>query len=695
MGVARSSILTSVCLLFLPAAVFAHATPVEYQPAASSAVASAPHDVRIRFSERVERGASELTILGPDGSPVHQGTASVGPDPRTLARSLGGGAGGVRTTATGAYTVAWQVISADDGHFTKGAFTFFVGERGASAAGSSAGISIRHETPFLQVFAIWLELLGHAVVLGSVAVVGCMYAVDRKKLRSLIAAGSACAFGGAVLYLLAQTAEIAATRGNSWVAIVPTVAATTAGSYAVLRLGVAALLAAVLLWRPRQKQIRWVALLLLVILAILRARVSHAAASPFLPVLSVAINALHLLGKELWIGLLIAFVMLVLPQLMWEGNLQHFIRASSALAVRLSIALALAGASGAYIVWLHLKSVGNIAATHWGTQTLYLTGLALIFLLLRLHHQLIVLPAARRLSAEKEHPADHVTADFFWIPLTFEMFIGIAVLYLSSVLIITTPPVRSFRFLEHTTHSQGVTIILEEDPYDEQSLRIHFSEPALTALTVTLTETEKGIGPMVVEPERRFPGGYAIPLTAFSPPGLWTIDVTARRANAYDAVASFQLRYAGELQRWRMRRTSHPFKGFALMMLGMGGVFVLGGLLLIRKVRGEVCAMQEHQETMPILHAFHPLPSRWTVVLTLLIETLIVISLAFWFSTHEHSVFQGLCTREGDTWGDGVPMRRGTITLSLSVPGCSVHTPEGDYHIGDIREYLYLKDTQR
>ena len=70
----------------LPELSFAHATPIQYAPAASSVLSQAPTEVQIRFSERVEPGVSSIVVTAPDGSradlsnfaadPTDQGTGS-------------------------------------------------------------------------------------------------------------------------------------------------------------------------------------------------------------------------------------------------------------------------------------------------------------------------------------------------------------------------------------------------------------------------------------------------------------------------------------------------------------------------------------------------------------------------------------------------------------------------------------------
>src|ERR1700683_3005703 len=122
-GTKRTNLLAIVqtfsLLLLVTAApdrALAHATPILYDPAASSVLAKTPAGIQIHFSERLEPRVSGITVIGPDGSRADLGnSAPDAKDPRIYRV-------GLRDAGPGTYTVSWEVISSDDGHFTKGAY---------------------------------------------------------------------------------------------------------------------------------------------------------------------------------------------------------------------------------------------------------------------------------------------------------------------------------------------------------------------------------------------------------------------------------------------------------------------------------------------------------------------------------------------------------------------------------------------
>src|ERR1700730_17074069 len=104
----------SLVILVLPELAFAHATPIRYVPAASSVLSQAPAEVEIHFSERVEPRVSSITVFAPNGSRADLSNSTVDLGDRRVYRV------GLKDRGNGSYTVSWEVISADDGHFAKG-----------------------------------------------------------------------------------------------------------------------------------------------------------------------------------------------------------------------------------------------------------------------------------------------------------------------------------------------------------------------------------------------------------------------------------------------------------------------------------------------------------------------------------------------------------------------------------------------
>ncbi len=100
-------------------AAHAHAMLAGAQPRVGSSVASAPRQVTLSFTQRLEPSFSSITVTGPSGLQVSAGRASV----RGTTMSVP-----LRAAGPGTYQVNWRALSVDT-HTTQGSFSFTVGGR--------------------------------------------------------------------------------------------------------------------------------------------------------------------------------------------------------------------------------------------------------------------------------------------------------------------------------------------------------------------------------------------------------------------------------------------------------------------------------------------------------------------------------------------------------------------------------------
>jgi copper transport protein len=676
----RSILLCGLLLLALPRVSFAHATPVEYIPAALSRVAAPPGEIRIKFSERPEEGASVVDVFAPDGSKV------AATDVRQLPNDPYGIAVPFSATASGTYAVAWSVISADDGHFTKGAFSFSIGE--PSVTTKPNAFDIDHTSSWSESLSIALEMLGQALMVGAVLLSLLGFGKHKNVCRiwgMIFVAGAALSVLSVTAYIFIQASALGR---DSLIDALKIFLPTVAGRYAVAR-GAISILAVGMAFIPMPNTFRmWITGLLLVAFAVLRARVSHAAASTEFPALSVPVMAIHIVGKSAWVGSIIAFT-LSLPRVAKLG-LEFFVRACAELGMLIAGALAIGGATGAFVVWLHLKRFENILTTHWGMYFIALTGFAFLLVALRLYNQFVTLGAAKRLTSAHPSADTRATVNVAWMPLAVEAVIGVAVMVLSGALVITTPPLRSSLYQE-TVKSQGATVTLSEHPYEDDTLLLVFSDPSqpdgfsTTELSVFATQEDLDIGPLVITPEMRFPGGYAIKTTLLTPPGKWHIEANAVRASGYDLVGGFHLTIPDDVRGNESHRRS--FNLFTIVMLIAGAVCALGAAGLF------VHAWRIHRSFSG--GSTDPVFSPDTRVVALAVATAAVMAGLFgWMLVHHaHGGYGSLCEKNGHVWRESLPMRAGFPSSSVAALGCTVQTEQGTSHFGDAREYLYFLST--
>jgi methionine-rich copper-binding protein CopC len=117
-------VLAASAALILSGAVsaLAHAHLVRATPAAGGTVQTAPSEVTLHFSEKLEAKFSSVVVHDAAGKQVDKGDGTVDKSDRTLMRVQL-----QQPVAPGVYKVEWKVMSADT-HKVDGSFTFKVGE---------------------------------------------------------------------------------------------------------------------------------------------------------------------------------------------------------------------------------------------------------------------------------------------------------------------------------------------------------------------------------------------------------------------------------------------------------------------------------------------------------------------------------------------------------------------------------------
>jgi copper resistance protein C len=108
-----------VPLLFLLATgeATAHAVLDRAEPRVGNKVATAPHEVTLWFTQKLEPAFSTVTVTDAAGHRIDAGKTRVSGNQMSVSLRSGG---------AGTYRVVWRVLSVD-AHTTDGSFTFEVG----------------------------------------------------------------------------------------------------------------------------------------------------------------------------------------------------------------------------------------------------------------------------------------------------------------------------------------------------------------------------------------------------------------------------------------------------------------------------------------------------------------------------------------------------------------------------------------
>ncbi len=98
----------------------AHANYVSSNPAAGAILPQAPTNVTVTLSEQIQPGSESIRVTNSSGAQVDQGNTQISPTD-ALTMSVG-----LQRIGPGIYTTTWNAVSAVDGHFTTGSFSFAV-----------------------------------------------------------------------------------------------------------------------------------------------------------------------------------------------------------------------------------------------------------------------------------------------------------------------------------------------------------------------------------------------------------------------------------------------------------------------------------------------------------------------------------------------------------------------------------------
>jgi methionine-rich copper-binding protein CopC len=113
----RTPLAIAALLIATSNAALAHAKLDHASPAVDSTVPSAPAEVVLTFTEKLEATFSTVTVTDASGARVEEGKPQVSGNTMQI---------GLKAAAPGAYKVHWHAVSADT-HSSEGTFTFTVG----------------------------------------------------------------------------------------------------------------------------------------------------------------------------------------------------------------------------------------------------------------------------------------------------------------------------------------------------------------------------------------------------------------------------------------------------------------------------------------------------------------------------------------------------------------------------------------
>lgn len=180
--------LVAVVILASPTPATGHASLIRAEPPANVILETPPTSLRLWYDEEVAPGLSVVSILDRTNFVAVQGGVVDARDPKVMQLP-------VQSLRPGIYTVSWKVLSAVDGHITRGAFafTFFPpGTDPAKLLESGRGSIVRQgwSRTLLtqsQVLAGWIHLVALFIGVGSLHFALVALAPGRRTVPGMLA----------------------------------------------------------------------------------------------------------------------------------------------------------------------------------------------------------------------------------------------------------------------------------------------------------------------------------------------------------------------------------------------------------------------------------------------------------------------------------------------------------------------------
>jgi copper transport protein len=529
----------ALLLVVLPAEpAAAHAVLVASQPANGGAVAQAPREVLLRFSEDVSRRFSTASLL--DGAGRTLPGARLATDrggPRLVVLQ-------VPALVDGTYGVAWRVLAEDDGHTTSGVVVFTVGTAPQSPGGQALQASVAGDGTLPQdVARRWLGLCLLAGLIGGLAFAALVLrppdaaqdapvraAVDGARRRVLsLAAGAG---GLAALAGLADLGFQAARSGATTPAgLVGLLADTRWGHLWGTREAVLAVLAglAFALRTPgrapgRMDSARWgLAAALVAILSTVEALGGHAASVGPARMAAVAAVAAHALAACVWLGGVACLALVVARPGVGRSAMLRVVGGRFTVLAVAGVGLVVA--TGIYSAGREVASAGALVHTSYGRLLLAKAAVLLVAGALGLASAARLHGWPRRLAGPPRRRL-----------IAAEAAVGVALLLVAAALVETPPP-------RPAAPSAGAETVTRSGTIEDivVSVSVTPNRPGANGFTVVAVSGRRPPPAPMQEVRLELDGATAIPLREVGPgryfatgelaaPGVVRAAVVVRRA---------------------------------------------------------------------------------------------------------------------------------------------------------------------
>jgi copper transport protein len=498
-----------------------HATVISSNPSPNEAMDTLPEKISIQFSENIQPAFHSLEVFSQDGDKIQIQDSAISEQSEKVLEAKWKG-----TIDEGIYYIKWRVVSSD-GHPIEGTIPFQLGESTVLQDQEISKVNAGFPNS-INVFLQSLQYICFAALTGIL-----FFQLSLMKGSRLFEASTRArlylwlSFAGLAFSIFCSLPlKVTIDAGVGWADafngtfIKEVLNATSFGTIYIIEILLLLLLFLVIyfmLENSLNKSLPFLSFIIIAILMVCKALTGHTAAVPN-QVLAVLMDFLHLLSMALWLGGLMA-LLVILPGLadrqaedkktFYWSIIQRFSRWSFLFVIILIV-------SGIYSSLQHVPTIHSLINTTYGQLLLAKIGLMLIMIVLGAFHYFRGKKQVKKLGYS----------------VGMEFGLGIVVLIVAALLTNVQTAMSSPGPIEKTLltdENNEVTLMVTPNEVGDNLIQVNLSNGGkpiaeIEQLTITMQPVDTPGGEIKLQMQEKNTGTFASK-SILTMPGKWNIHI--------------------------------------------------------------------------------------------------------------------------------------------------------------------------
>ncbi|MFS0761883.1 copper resistance CopC/CopD family protein [Peribacillus phoenicis] len=510
-------------LLLNPAMAFGHATIISSNPSPNEAMDALPEKISIQFSENIQPAFHSLEVFSQDGDKIQIQDSAISEQSEKVLEAKW-----KDTIDEGIYYIKWRVVSSD-GHPIEGTIPFQFGDSAGLSDQENSEVSASFPNS-INVILQSLQYICFAALTGilffrlSLMKDSRLFEASRRTRLYLWLSYAGLAFS----IFCSLPLKVTIDAGVGWndafkVSYIKEVLnATNFGSVWIIEILILLLLFLVIyfmLENTLNKSLPYLSFIIIACLMICKALTGHTAAVPN-QVLAVLMDFLHLLSMALWLGGLMA-LLVILPglanrQAVQEDKRTFYWSIISRFSKWSFLFVIILIVSGIYSSLQHIPTIHSLFNTTYGQLLLAKIGLMLVMIVLGGLHFLRGRKQTKKLGYS----------------VGIEFGLGIVILVVAALLTNVQTAMSSPGPIEKTLlteENNEVTLMVTPNEVGDNLIQVNLSNEGkpiadIEQLTITMQPLDTQNGEMKLQMKEKNTGTFTSK-SLLTMPGKWSIHV--------------------------------------------------------------------------------------------------------------------------------------------------------------------------